>query len=52
MQEMRSGNSEMGNKDNECSHPISHFSHDILRPKKLNWALRSGKWESNEDSRD
>ena len=35
MQEMRSEKSETGNKDFECSHPISHFSHDILRPKNL-----------------
>ena len=51
MQEMRSGNSETGNKDIECSHPTSYFSHDILIPKKLNWAPRSGKWDSNENSR-
>ena len=40
MQEMRSEKSETGNKDFECSHPISHFSHNILRPN--NWIL---PWE-------
>ena len=43
MQEMRSGNSETGNKDIECSHPISYFSHDILRQKKIE--LGPEKWE-------
>ena len=37
MQEMRSEKSEIGNEDFECSHPISHFSHNILRPN--NWIL-------------
>ena len=43
MQEMRSRNSETGNKDIECSHPISYFSHDILRQKNIE--LGPEKWE-------
>ena len=52
MQETRSEKSETGNKDFKCSHPISHFPHDILRQKRLNLAPRNGKWDSNEDSLD
>ena len=42
MQEMRNEKSETGNKDFECSHPISHFSHDILTTKSLIWPREMG----------
>ena len=42
VQEMRSEKSETGSEDFECSHPISHFSHDILTTKSLVWPREMG----------